>query len=294
MRYTISINIPKYVTKFIQHLQLELSEIINDNDESMQCIPFPESLELATFEARANARVIGQWQWTQLSGHRRYSMKVGNLRRRQEGITIDVLVAEPLILALASALDQSQDTDADSLYEDRDTDTLKTVYKVDLGTTTHKMSNITWDLVRSYSQEFQINGTCTHNDIRIKNNDDVLMFCYDHQRIRLMTETDLENFQVKLGQDRMQGVAVSRTVQRATQDSRILATPLQAADDTATLTALQTQYSELAATMQQVTLQIESLTAPPAPPLGAGQQQQERDDADPDDIQVANIQVHQQ
>ena len=294
MRYEISINIPNYVSKFIQHLQSELSEIVSDNDENLTIIPFPKSLALATFEARANARVIGQWQWTQLSGHRRYSMRVGNLRRRLEGISIDVLMAEPLILALASALDQSGDGNADSLYEDRDMDTLKTSYKVDLGTTAHKMSNITWDLVRKYSNEFHISSTCTHNDIRIKNEDQVMVFCYDHQKLRLMTETDYENFQVKLSQDRMQGVAVSRTIQRATQDSRILATPLQAADDTATLTALQTRYAELTASMQQVTIQIESLNAPPPPPPGGGNGQQEEDNGNPDNIGLAPVQVHHQ
>ena len=118
-----------------------------------------------------------------------------------------------------------------------------------------------------------------------------MVFCYDHQKLRLMTETDYENFQVKLSQDRMQGVAVSRTIQRATQDSRILATPLQAADDTATLTALQTRYAELTASMQQVTIQIESLNAPPPPPPGGGNGQQEED---PDNIGLAPVQVHHQ
>ena len=275
MLYSVIIIIPNFFATFLKHLARQLGDIVAEHDEHLTPSNNYDTLSLATFESVATNRVLGQWDWSRMSPHKRYAMTLTNIRRTQEGLWAEINFPETFISGIASGIDSSQDAEADELFIARSVHTYKTCFRLYIGDTKHKISNHTWDLITDYFNQFRLQAEVTHMDIRFKDyNNQLFLLGFNHNKLQLMSVQEYEEHLARLASDRAHGLAASRTVGHAAMDTTVLATPFTRAAETTELTELQTRHTRARAELTDLETRIASATIT-RPAANTGQQQQQ-------------------
>lgn len=274
------IRIPAYLREFLNKIIDEISSIMSDNHETLVRNELPEYITVATFtHASTPQQIYSHWGWSQINPYCRYDMAIQNLVNSGQGIMLRFKISHSLLCAISEGLDRSQDATSQSMHNEQGE--IITTFNISIGQSKdHRISNQVFEYIRDYVKSFDLETSITHLDLHVATHTgNILKFGFYQGFLKLFTERDLENLQHKLQEERGKSMRVSRSIVTATQDTRILAAPMNERDDDNQLVSLQNTFHSLQGQLEQVQDQIRILSLPPdernqppppPPALGAG------------------------
>ena len=258
------VRIPAYLREFLNKIIDEINLIMGDNNETLVRNELPEFINVATFgHVSTPQQIYDTWSWSKINPYFRYEMTVKNLVNSGQGIMFRIKISHSLLCAISEGLDRSQDASSESMHNDQGE--IITTFDICLGQGKgHRISNEVFEHVRDYVKSFDLETSITHLDLQMATHTGtILKFGFYQGFLKLFTEQELENLQHKLQEERGKSMRVSRSIVTATQDTRILAAPMNERDDNNQLVSLQNTFHTLQGQLEQVQDQIRVLSLPP-------------------------------
>ena len=258
------IRIPAYLREFLNKIIDEVSSIMEDNHETLVRNEIPEYITVATFtHASTPEQIYNHWGWAQINPYFRYDMAIKNLVNSGQGIMLRFQISNSLLCAISEGLDRSQDASSESMHNDQGE--LITTFDICIGQgKSHRISNQVFEYIRDYVKSFDLETSITHLDLHVATHTgNILKFGFYQGFLKMFTEQALENLQHKLQEERGKSMRVSRSIVTATQDTRILAAPMNERDDDNRLVSLQNTFHSLQDQLERVQAQIRDLSLPP-------------------------------